>query len=153
MAIIEVDDVEKSFAGRHGSLQIMNGITFSVADNDFLAIVGPSGCGKSTLLYMLGGLERPTGRSIVLEDAHLDRLSERGLARLRRTAVGFVFQAFHLIDELTARENVELPALLAGKSPRFARRRALTVASGVARARMTAARRALQSAGAGRPVE
>jgi putative ABC transport system ATP-binding protein len=86
--------------------------------------MGPSGCGKSTLLHLLGGLERPSGGEIVLAGNRLDQMGERALARLRRTAIGFVFQAFHLIDELTARENVELPALLAGRSPRAAKRQA-----------------------------
>jgi putative ABC transport system ATP-binding protein len=86
--------------------------------------MGPSGCGKSTLLHLLGGLERPSGGEVVLAGSRLDQMSERALARLRRTAIGFVFQAFHLMDELTARENVELPALLAGRSPRAARRHA-----------------------------
>src|ERR1700683_2295311 len=86
--------------------------------------MGPSGCGKSTLLHLLGGLERPSGGEVTLAGSRLDQMGERSLARLRRTAIGFVFQAFHLIDELTARENVELPALLAGRSPRAARRHA-----------------------------
>ena len=86
--------------------------------------MGPSGCGKSTLLHLLGGLERPSAGEVWLAGQRADQMGERALARLRRTAVGFVFQAFHLIDELTARENVELPALLAGRSPRAARRRA-----------------------------
>jgi ABC-type lipoprotein export system ATPase subunit len=86
--------------------------------------MGPSGCGKSTLLHLLGGLERPSSGEVVLAGSRLDQMSERALARLRRTAIGFVFQAFHLMDELTARENVELPALLAGRSPRAARRHA-----------------------------
>jgi putative ABC transport system ATP-binding protein len=90
-----------------------------------VAVMGPSGCGKSTLLHLLGGLERPSSGTIELAGSQLEKMGERGLARLRRTAVGFVFQAFHLIDELTARENVEVPALLAGRSPRAARRRAL----------------------------
>jgi putative ABC transport system ATP-binding protein len=89
-----------------------------------VAVVGPSGCGKSTLLYLLGGLERPTGGSVGLAGEQIDRMPEAGLARLRRHAVGFVFQAFHLVDELTALENVELPALLAGESPSAARCRA-----------------------------
>jgi putative ABC transport system ATP-binding protein len=86
--------------------------------------MGPSGCGKSTLLHLLGGLERPSAGEIELAGNRVDQMGERALARLRRTAIGFVFQAFHLMDELTARENVELPALLAGRSPRAARRRA-----------------------------
>src|SRR5260370_23040672 len=86
--------------------------------------MGPSGCGKSTLLHLLGGLDRPSAGEIWLAGKRADQMTERALARLRRDAVGFVFQAFHLMDELTAAENVELPALLAGRSPRAAPRRA-----------------------------
>jgi len=86
--------------------------------------MGPSGCGKSTLLHLLGGLDRPSGGQLWLAGQRLDEMSERAMAALRRDSVGFVFQAFHLMDELTAAENIELPALLAGRSPRIARRRA-----------------------------
>jgi putative ABC transport system ATP-binding protein len=89
-----------------------------------LAVMGPSGCGKSTLLHLLGGLERPTAGQVWLAGQRIDTVSERGLARLRRRAVGFVFQAFHLVEELSAAENVELPVLLDGSSSRAARRRA-----------------------------
>jgi ABC-type lipoprotein export system ATPase subunit len=122
--ILEAAGLRKEFGKGDALVRAVDDVDLTVAQGETVAIMGPSGCGKSTLLYMLGGLERPTGGSIVLEDARLDRLSERGLARLRRTAVGFVFQAFHLVDELTARENVELPALLAGRSPRAAKKRA-----------------------------
>ena len=87
--------------------------------------MGPSGCGKSTLLHLLGGLDRPSGGEVRLAGRRVDQLSEKALARLRQDAVGFVFQAFHLMDELTAVENVELPALLAGRPARAARRRAV----------------------------
>jgi putative ABC transport system ATP-binding protein len=95
-----------------------------VGPGETVAVMGPSGCGKSTLLHLLGGLDRPTGGEIWLAGQSLGKLGERRLARLRRDAIGFVFQAFHLMDELTAVENVELPALLAGRPPRAARRRA-----------------------------
>jgi ABC-type lipoprotein export system ATPase subunit len=111
--------------GREASLvHAVDGVDLAVAPGETVAIMGPSGCGKSTLLYLLGGLDRPTGGEIWLDGQDITRMSERALARLRRDAVGFVFQAFHLMDELTAVENVELPALLAGRSPRTARRRA-----------------------------
>jgi putative ABC transport system ATP-binding protein len=79
------------------------------------------------MLHLLGGLERPTAGEIHLAGQRIDRMSERGLSRLRRDSVGFVFQAFHLMDELTAVENVEVPALLAGRSPRAARALALSL--------------------------
>jgi ABC-type lipoprotein export system ATPase subunit len=111
--------------GRSASLvHAVDEVDLTVAPGETVAIMGPSGCGKSTLLYLLGGLDRPTAGEIWLDGQDITRMSERALARLRREAVGFVFQAFHLMDELTAVENVELPALLAGRSPRTARKRA-----------------------------
>jgi ABC-type lipoprotein export system ATPase subunit len=115
----------KEFGKGDALVRAVDEVDLTVTRNETVAIMGPSGCGKSTLLHLLGGLERPSRGEIELAGSRLDQLGERGLARLRRTAVGFVFQAFHLIDELTARENVELPALLAGQSPRAARRKAL----------------------------
>jgi putative ABC transport system ATP-binding protein len=111
--------------GRGAALvRAVDGVDLDVAAGETVAVMGPSGCGKSTVLHLLGGLERPTGGEVWLAGRRVDQMGERALARLRREAVGFVFQAFHLMDELTAVENVELPALLAGRSPRAARRRA-----------------------------
>jgi ABC-type lipoprotein export system ATPase subunit len=107
-----------------GSVQALDAVDLAVAAGETVAVMGPSGCGKSTLLHLLGGLERPTAGEVWLAGRRIDRLSEKALARLRRDAIGFVFQAFHLMEELTAAENIELPALLAGRSPRAARRRA-----------------------------
>jgi putative ABC transport system ATP-binding protein len=87
--------------------------------------MGPSGCGKSTLLHLLGGLERPDAGELYLGGERVDGLSETAWAVRRRSRLGFVFQAFHLVDELTSVENVELPALLLGASRRDARRRAM----------------------------
>jgi putative ABC transport system ATP-binding protein len=95
-----------------------------VIRGETVAVMGPSGCGKSTLLHLLGGLDRPTAGELWLAGQRIDEMSERTLAQLRRSDVGFVFQAFQLMDELTVLENVELPALLAGRSPRAARHRA-----------------------------
>ncbi|MEV4622278.1 ABC transporter ATP-binding protein [Asanoa sp. NPDC049573] len=108
-----------------GLVRAVDGIDLDVAAGETVAVMGPSGCGKSTLLHLLGGLDRPSGGEVWLDGARIDELGEKALARVRRTAVGFVFQAFHLMEELTAVENVELAALLAGSSPRAARRRAV----------------------------
>jgi len=122
--LLRTRGLRKDFGKGEGLVRALDEVDFDVAPAETVAVMGPSGCGKSTLLHILGGLERPSAGEVTLAGSRLDQMGERALARLRRTAVGFVFQAFHLIDELTARENVELPALLAGRSPRAARRRA-----------------------------
>ncbi|MFR9776615.1 ABC transporter ATP-binding protein [Micromonospora sp. MS34] len=106
-------------------MRAVDEIDLEVPAGQTLVIMGPSGCGKSTLLHLLGGLQRPTDGEIWLAEHRVDTMSERALARLRRHHIGFVFQSFHLMDELTAVENVELAALLAGRSPRRARQSAL----------------------------
>ena len=122
--VIQTRGLSKAFGRGEGLVRAVDEVDLEVCTGETVAVMGPSGCGKSTLLHLLGGLERPSGGEIVLAGSRLDQMGERALARLRRTAIGFVFQAFHLIDELTARENVELPALLAGQSPRAAKRQA-----------------------------
>ncbi|MDG4791176.1 ABC transporter ATP-binding protein [Micromonospora sp. WMMD1102] len=112
--------------GSHNTLvRAVDEVDLDVPVGQTLAVMGPSGCGKSTLLHLLGGLQRPTDGQVWLAQHRVDTMSERALARLRRDGVGFVFQSFHLMDELTAVENVELAALLAGQSPGRARKRAM----------------------------
>lgn len=125
MTLLNARGVRKEYGKGDALVRAVADVDLDVATGETVAIMGPSGCGKSTLLHLLGGLDHPTAGEIELAGRRVDQLSERGLARLRRDAVGFVFQAFHLMDELTAVENVELPALLAGRSPRAARRKAL----------------------------
>ena len=123
-AILRARELRKNYGKDEGLVRAVDGIDLEVAPGETVAVMGPSGCGKSTLLHLLGGLERPTAGEIWLAGRRIDKLSERALARLRRDGIGFVFQAFHLMEELNAVENVELPALLAGRSARLARRRA-----------------------------
>jgi putative ABC transport system ATP-binding protein len=122
--VLRTRALEKEYGRGEGVVRALDAVELDVASGETLAVMGPSGCGKSTLLHLLGGLERPSGGEVWLAGSRIDRLSEKALARLRRRAIGFVFQAFHLMEELNAVENVELPALLAGRSPRAARRRA-----------------------------
>jgi ABC-type lipoprotein export system ATPase subunit len=122
--VLRASVLRKEYGSGTTLVRAVDTVDLEVAAGETVAIMGPSGCGKSTLLHLLGGLDRPTSGSIQLAGQRLDQLSERALARLRRTAIGFVFQAFHLMDELSAVENVELPALLAGRPPRAARSRA-----------------------------
>jgi ABC-type lipoprotein export system ATPase subunit len=123
-AVLRARGVRKEYGKGEGLVRAVDGVDLEVDPGETVAVMGPSGCGKSTLLHLLGGLDRPSGGEISLAGRRIDQIGEKALARMRRTAVGFVFQAFHLMEELTAVENVELPALLAGRSPRAARRRA-----------------------------
>jgi ABC-type lipoprotein export system ATPase subunit len=116
--------LRRHYGRGEGLVRAVDGVDLDVAPGETVAVMGPSGCGKSTLLHLLGGLDRPSDGEVSLNGRRIDDIGEKALARMRRTDVGFVFQAFHLMDELTAVENVELSALLAGSSPRAARRRA-----------------------------
>jgi ABC-type lipoprotein export system ATPase subunit len=122
--VLRARGLRKQYGKGEGLVRAVDEVDLDVASGETVAVMGPSGCGKSTLLHLLGGLDRPSAGELWLDGRRIDQLSERALARMRRDAVGFVFQAFHLMDELTAVENVELPALLAGRPARAARRRA-----------------------------
>ena len=124
MTVLSARGLRKAYGRGDALVRAVDEVDLDVASGETVAVMGPSGCGKSTLLHLLGGLDRPSGGELWLAGQRLDQMGERALARLRRDAVGFVFQAFHLMDELTAVENVELPSLLARHSPRASRRRA-----------------------------
>jgi len=123
-AVLRACGLRKDYGKGEGLVRAVAGVDLEIARGEAVAVRGPSGCGKATLLHLLGGLDRPTAGELWLNGRRTDQLSESALAQLRRHEVGFVFQAFHLMDELTAQENIELPALLASRSPREARRRA-----------------------------
>jgi ABC-type lipoprotein export system ATPase subunit len=122
--VVRARGLRKEYGKQEGLVRAVDGVDLDVAAGETLAVMGPSGCGKSTLLHLLGALDRPSAGEVWLAGRRIDKLSERALARLRRDGIGFVFQAFHLMEELNAVENVELPALLAGRSARSARQRA-----------------------------
>ncbi|MET7936303.1 ABC transporter ATP-binding protein [Streptomyces sp. NPDC005322] len=102
-------------------VEAVRGVDLRVERGEFVAVTGPSGAGKSTLLHLLGGLDRPDSGSIWLEGKQVDSYSEARWAVLRRKSIGVVFQFFNLVSNLTVADNVELPALLAGSTPKQAR--------------------------------
>jgi putative ABC transport system ATP-binding protein len=113
-------------------LTILDRIDLSIAAGEFVAVLGPSGSGKSTLLALMAGLDRPTSGEVRLDGAAIQDLSEDALALLRRDKIGFVFQSFQLLGNLTARENVLLPLELAGRPDAGARADALLSTVGLA---------------------
>ncbi|HWD46751.1 MAG TPA: ABC transporter ATP-binding protein [Actinomycetota bacterium] len=123
--VLEARGLVRRYPGDGSPIRAVDGVDLVVEAGEAVSVMGPSGCGKSTLLHLLGGLERPDAGELYLGGARADGLSETGWAVFRRRNVGFVFQAFHLVDELTAVENVELPALLVGAARRAARHRAM----------------------------
>ncbi|MBE2318870.1 ABC transporter ATP-binding protein [Solirubrobacter sp. CPCC 204708] len=106
-----------------GGVRALRGVDVSVDEGEFVAVTGPSGCGKSTLLNLLGGLDRPTSGEVEIGGRRVEALSEARWAHVRRDEIGFVFQFFNLIGNLSVADNVELPGLLAGLSPREVRAR------------------------------
>ncbi len=118
-ALLQIEDVHKSFRIVRTDLHILKGITLSVARGETLCIMGPSGAGKSTLLHIAGGLDRPSKGRILYAGRDIYELSSAQLNRYRGTQVGFVFQAYHLLPELDILENVLLPAMrtFVGRKP------------------------------------
>jgi putative ABC transport system ATP-binding protein len=114
MTILRATDLAKDFPMRGETVHALRGVSLSVDEGSYTAIVGPSGCGKSTLLQLVGGLDSPSRGEIELMGTRLAALNDRELTRLRLTRLGFVFQRFHLLPVLTALENVELPMAEAG---------------------------------------
>jgi len=112
--LVKLTDVTKVYQG--GITGALNGVSLSVERGEFTAIMGPSGSGKSTLLNLIAGLDRPTSGQIAVGGTDLGQLGEAGLARFRRDQIGFVFQFFYLLPNLTAIENVLIPAQLRGRS-------------------------------------
>jgi len=109
--MIQITDLEKYYATDEVRTVALNKLSFEVQQGEFVAIMGPSGCGKSTLLNILGLLDDPDGGSFIFNGTEVAGFNERSRADLRKHNIGFVFQSFNLIDELTVYENVELPLI------------------------------------------
>ena len=118
MTILDVKDLKKTYTGRFGGNQVqaLKGVTFTVEQGEYVAIMGESGSGKTTLLNILAALDKPTGGSVLLDEKNLSEIKDKQLASFRRENLGFVFQEFNLLDTFTLKDNILLPLVLSGKS-------------------------------------
>ena len=112
--MIKTEKLSMLFTTEEVQTKALNEVTLHVEQGEFVAIMGPSGCGKSTLLNILGTLDSPTSGSYFFEGKQVDKMNENQLTALRKNNLGFIFQSFNLIDELTVYENVELPLVYMG---------------------------------------
>lgn len=117
MTVLQTKDLKKYYGSGENQVRALDGVNLSVEQGEFVAIVGTSGSGKSTLLHMLGGLDRPTGGTVTVEDKDIFSLKDEALTIFRRRKIGFVFQSYNLVPVLSVWENIVLPIQLDGKKP------------------------------------
>lgn len=117
MNILQAKDLTKIYGSGENAVYALNGVNFSVEKGEFVAVVGTSGSGKSTLLHMLGGLDRPTSGSVVVDGQEIFSFKDEALTIFRRRKIGFVFQNYNLVPVLNVYENIVLPVQLDGKVP------------------------------------
>lgn len=115
--MITVRNLSKTYGKKDAAVHALRGVDLTIEAGEFVAIIGPSGSGKSTLLHLLGGVDRPTAGSIMVERQELTSYSEKQLSLYRRRRIGFVFQYYNLVPVLTVEENIALPLTLDGKKP------------------------------------
>ncbi|WAG43863.1 ABC transporter ATP-binding protein [Clostridium estertheticum] len=118
MNSIEVKNLSKSFDLGKEKVDVLKELSFNVSKGKFLSIMGPSGCGKSTLLYLLGGLDKPSKGNVVINGENLATMSEKKKCLIRRRDIGFVFQFYNLVPNLSVEDNILLPLLIDGKKAR-----------------------------------
>ncbi len=124
MTAVEALDVTREYQLGGVTVPALRGVSLTIADGDYAAILGPSGSGKSTLMHLLGGLDRPTAGTLRIAGRDVTELNPTELARLRNRTIGFVFQSFHLLPRTSAVDNVALPLVYAGMKAGERRRRA-----------------------------
>lgn len=118
MNVIEAININKTFVNGKEESHVLKNINLTIHQGEFVSIMGPSGSGKSTLLYLLGGLDKPTSGSIMLEDTDLSKIKHKQMSKLRRSKIGFVFQFYNLVPNLTVEDNILLPVILDGENPK-----------------------------------
>ena len=126
-SILTLQDIHRSFPMAGSMVDVLKGVSLAIPEGSTTALVGASGAGKSTLLYVMGGLDRPTSGSVVVDGTPIQSLGERDLALFRNKTIGFVFQFHHLLPEFSALENIMMPALLGSMPVEEATQRAQTL--------------------------
>lgn len=116
--IIEIKDMYKSYMLGKEKLNILKNINLNIKKGDFLSIMGPSGCGKSTLLYIMGGLDKATEGTVIINGKDYSSMKEKQRSVMRRREMGFVFQFYNLVPNLNVEDNILLPLMLDGKKPK-----------------------------------
>jgi len=137
--MIEVKDITKTYGSGDTAFQALKGVTFSIEDGEFVAIMGPSGSGKSTLMHILGCLDTPTSGTYRLDGKDVSKMSDEELADIRKDKIGFVFQSFNLLPRTTVLRNVMLPLVYAGvgEEERIRRAKAALISSGLTETHFT----------------
>ena len=115
MSIIKVNEVSKSFGEKENVNLVLDKVSLDIKKGEFVSLMGESGSGKSTLLYIIGGLDKPTEGSVIIDDKDINTLKEKEIAKFRRQDIGFVFQFYNLVQNLTVEENIMLPVVMDGK--------------------------------------
>jgi putative ABC transport system ATP-binding protein len=131
MAILQVKDLTKTYGKGDTTVAALGGVSFSVEKGEFVAIVGASGSGKSTLMHLIGGVDRPSGGSVVIDGKPIGKMNESELAIFRRRNIGIIYQFYNLIPTLTAEENIMLPRLLDNRKPDEEKLRAILETTGL----------------------
>lgn len=116
--IIQVKNLYKSYRVGREEINVLKNINLNVVRGEFVSIMGPSGCGKSTLLYIIGGLDNYTSGSVCIKGQEISKLNDKEISKLRRTELGFVFQFYNLVQNLSVEDNILLPILLEGGKPK-----------------------------------
>ena len=115
MSIVKVSNLSKVFGEKENLNKVLDDITFEIEKGEFVSLMGESGSGKSTLLYLIGGLDKPTNGEVFINEKDINKLKEKQIAKLRRKDIGFVFQFYNLVQNLTVEENIMLPVIMDGK--------------------------------------
>ena len=115
MEIIKTVNIIKEFGEKENKVRVLDDINIEIKDGEFVSLMGPSGSGKSTLLYLISGLDKPTSGKVYINDKDISKLSDNEISKLRRRDIGFVFQFYNLVQNLTVEENIMLPVVMNGE--------------------------------------